>query len=415
MMNSRVLQVFLYEFRRNIRRKGYLLATLGIPILGFLLMFGFQLLTELTGSNPADIANEIDFSGIQRAGYIDQTGLLPQPQGDIGERLLQFETVEAAQAALDNKDIDVFYVIDADFMETGNLTEYMREMSLTHITKSPIAQLLRENIGQDIEEKVLLRLQYPSNVKQINLTRSLEGDSADNVEADIVLIYVFSIIFLTAIFMTNGYLMQTIVEEKETRLIEVIVSSIRPLDLLTGKIMAMGLLGLIQVLVWLGSMLFLINLSNALPALASTVLGQIQFPLDKLPVMLLYLLLGYLFFAGGYSMLGAISGSMRNAQQIIGVLILPALLPYFFFTVFAETPNAPLAVVMSMIPITSPLAMMMRLSVTTVPTGEILLSLGFLLIGVIGIIWLTARVFRFQILLAGQAPKLRELPRLMRG
>lgn len=413
-MNKRMVQVFLYEFKRNVRRKGYLFATFGIPFLGLILMFGFQTVSQLVTNDDPAMAQRFFLEGLNRVGYVDGTGILSQPEGKVGEHIIEYPDVETVQSDLDKGALDAYYVIPADFLTTGKATEYLADMSLTRISSEPLRQLLLENIGSDIEPEILTRLQSPSTLRTTNLTREIEGDSSSLLEADLLLVYVFSIVYLMAIFMTNGYLMQSIIEEKESHLIEILLSSLKPIELLTGKILALGLLGLIQVVVWITTMFVTTQLAGNLSALATTILAQIEFPVDKLPAMLAYLLLGYLFFAGGYAMMGAITGSTRSAQQFIAVLVIPAIIPFYFFTLIASSPNQPIPILLSMIPITAPLAMIMRLSVTVVPLEQILLSLAILLVSVIGMIWLTARVFRFQILLAGQMPGLRDLPKLIR-
>lgn len=412
-MNRHIGNVFWYEFTRNIKRKSFLFATFGIPILGFIVMFGFQAISQTSIQDVSQTTQGSLLDGLRRIGYVDETGILNQPEGALGQSMTEYEDVESVQQALDEGEIDTYYIIPADFFETGNARQVIDEMSLTSIDTNPIRRLMRVNMGDDIDPQLLRRLQNPSDLKVIDLSRSAEEDAESVLEADMFMIYVFSMVFMLAIFMTNGYLMQSIIEEKETRLIEILISSLSPLELLTGKIMAMGALGLFQVAVWVTWMFASLQLAGNLSAFTTTVLAQIEFPVEQLPIMLAYLVLGYLFFAAGYSMIGALMGAMRDAQQMIAVLVVPAIIPFYFFSIIASEPNSTLSIVLSMIPFTSPLAMIMRLSVGTVPIEQVLLSLMILAAGVAGMIGLTARLFRFQILLAGQAPRLRDLPRLI--
>ncbi|MCA9910624.1 MAG: ABC transporter permease, partial [Anaerolineae bacterium] len=220
-------------------------------------------------------------------------------------------------------------------------------------------------------------------------------------------------------FMTNGYLLQSVIEEKESRLIEILISTIRPFDLLTGKILAFGILGLLQVSIWTGTFIFLGWLSGRealqsfLPILQS--LANLTIPYELLPLLLVYFLLGYAFFAGLYGIVGAISNSMREGPQYAIVFTLPAVLPFYFISIFATTPNDTLPLVLSLFPLTAPLGMAMRLVVTEVPFWQIALSIGLLALGVVGSLWLASRLFRVNTLLAGRLPKLRDLPQLVRG
>lgn len=414
-MNNRIINVFWYEFKRNVQRKGFLFATFGIPVLGFVLMFAFQGLSQTAIEDATPSVTDSLLGGLQRIGYIDETGVLSQPEGALGEMLIEFPDEEALQEALASGDISTYYVIPQDFFETSDVTQVLPDMNLSSIGTGPIRRLMRVNLGEEIDSQLLRRLQDPSDLNVVNLSRDTEGDAESLLEADMVMIYVFSIVFLLAIFMTNGYLMQSIVEEKETRLIEILISSIKPLELLTGKILALGLLGLLQVSVYVIWIFVSLQIAGNLSAFTTTILAQIQFPTEQLPIMLAYLILGYLFFAGGYSMVGAVMGSVRDAQQMIAILVIPAVIPFWFFTLIVSEPNSTLSLVLSMIPFTSPLAMIMRLSVGPVPVEQLLLSLSILGVSVAFMVWLTARIFRFQILLAGQTPKLRDLPRLVMG
>jgi ABC-2 type transport system permease protein len=114
-------------------------------------------------------------------------------------------------------------------------------------------------------------------------------------------------------------------------------------------------------------------------------------------------------------MVGAISNSAREGPQYAVVFTLPAVIPLYFISVFLTAPDAGLPVVLSLFPITAPIAMVMRLLITTVPAWQIILSLALLALTIFGMMWLAGRLFRVQTLLAGQTPKLRDLARIVRG
>jgi ABC-2 type transport system permease protein len=207
--------------------------------------------------------------------------------------------------------------------------------------------------------------------------------------------------------------MQGVIEEKETRVIEILVASLRPSQLLIGKILAYGTLGLLQFVVWLGGMLFVLSQADFFSSIA--ILGQFSLPPATVPLMLVYFVLAYLFFASAYGILGALSTSMREGPQFAVIFTLPAVAPLWFTSLFIATPDAPLVVGLSLFPLTAPLGMLQRVLVSDVPAWQIALSLVLLALTIVGVMWLAGRVFRVQTLLAGQLPKLRDLPRLVRG
>ena len=130
--------------------------------------------------------------------------------------------------------------------------------------------------------------------------------------------------------------------------------------------------------------------------------------------MLLYFVLSYLMIGGLYAAIAAVAPSMREGPQMAVVVTLPAMLPLYFTSVFADTPNATLPVILSFFPLTAPMSMIQRLAIVDVPVIEVVISLVLLALGAAGAIWLAGRLFRVNTLLAGQLPKWRDLLRVVR-
>lgn len=417
-----ILQVFRYELRRNFRRRTYLFTTFGLPILAFVLYFGWQLIITVQEANaasqppPAENAETSDdfLQGITKAGYVDLSNELRDP-GALGEVLVAYADEEAALAALNAREIDVYYVIAADYLATGDVTLVMPRLNLSQTDSTLLRRALLRNLSSDMDSDLYLRLIDPANFREINLERDATGQTESDFDTDFAVVYIFSLLLLMGVFFTNGYLMQTVIEEKETRLIEILISTMRPTHLLAGKILALGLLGLLQILVWLAAVILFARLaaSGAVEALAA--FANLSLAPDQIILLLIYFVLGYLFFAAAYGMVGAISTSMQDGPQYAVIFTLPAAIPFYFLALIIRQPNDPLAVALSLFPPSAPLTMAMRLSITQVPAVEIILSIALLVVTVAGMIWLAGRLFRMQNPLAGQAPKLRDLPKLLRG
>jgi len=126
-------------------------------------------------------------------------------------------------------------------------------------------------------------------------------------------------------------------------------------------------------------------------------------------------MLGYLFFAAAFGAIGAISTSLQNGPNLTMFLVFPAMFPFFMIGTFVESPDATLPVLLSLFPLTAPVAMVMRLTVSTVPISELLLSVALLAAFDVLVIWFAGRLFRANSLLAGQLPKLRDVPKLLFG
>jgi ABC-2 type transport system permease protein len=413
---THIIQVFRYEFLRNIRRRGFLFATFGIPVLALVLLFGYQGISQLTaGDAEEDPAEAFDFEGIESAGYVDFSGLFSEIPPQLSEFVTRYDDEATAQAALQAEEIDVYYLIPADYMESGVIDQVVSTFSLDVISSGPIREVIMHTLTADIDPSVYQRLVDPSTIEAVNLSglQVPDGVGPQGFDSKFLLVYVFAIALMLGLFMTNGYLMQGVIEEKETRIIEILISSLRPAQLLIGKILAFGLMGILQMLVWLAVFVLVLQFADVLTAIS--VLASIYLPLDILPLVLVYFVLAYMFFATAYGMVGAISSSAQEGPQYAIIFTLPAALPLYFIGLFIETPDAAIPVILSLVPITAPLSMTMRLLTTTVPFWQIALSIALLVITIVGLMWLAGRFFRVQTLLAGQTPKLRDLPRLIRG
>jgi ABC-2 type transport system permease protein len=213
-------------------------------------------------------------------------------------------------------------------------------------------------------------------------------------------------------FLTAGQLMQSVINEKENRVIEVVLSSVRPLQVMASKLIGQGVLGLLQMITWLGAIVIAIQLADVnIPFLSF--LAAAEIPTSLLLTALLYFLLGFALFGTFAACVGAISVNLREGPQYAVLYSFPAALPLMFLPSIAETPNSILAIVLSFFPLSAPIGMIERLVVTAIPGWQVSLSLGILALSVISGLWLAARLFQVNTLLAGQVPTRQELWRLL--
>ncbi len=409
-MNSHLLQVFRYEFRRNFRRGGYLFMTFGLPILGIIGLTAVVLIASLStaaatrregGGSPFEVSH---------AGYVDLSGMFSDA-GPLSDRLTRYPDEETAQAALSNGQIEVYYLIPADYLETGEVIAVMPQFSIAPLNEELIQQLIVHTLTRGVDPILLARLQNPARFEEINLERTTTQEYGTSY----ALVYTFAMMLTLGMFTTSGYLMQSIIEEKETRLIEILISSLRPVELLAGKVLAFGLLGLIQLAVWFGTVFAVIALAGLASGAFFTSVAGISIPPLTIVLVIVYFILGYLFFAACMAAIGGLSASQREGPQYTIIFTLPAVIPLWFINFFLEAPNDTLPVVLSLIPFTSPLAMVERLAITNVPFWQVAVSLTLLVLTAAGTIWLAGRLFRVQTLLAGQFPKWQDIPKLVRG
>jgi ABC-2 type transport system permease protein len=214
-----------------------------------------------------------------------------------------------------------------------------------------------------------------------------------------------------AITVTSQFLMSGMAEEKENRMMELFVTSTRPSEMLWGKILGLGALGLTQIVVWGG---FGLGFAATRGTDLGHLLAGFQVTPGVLVMMLAYFVLGYALFGSIMAGIGASVNAEQEGRQISGVLGTIGVLPFMLFFFYFTDPNGPVPVIMSMVPFTSPVGMILRVFWADVPTSDILISLGILALSVVVMIWLAGRIFRMGMLNYGRRLGIRDVIRTIR-
>jgi ABC-2 type transport system permease protein len=217
-------------------------------------------------------------------------------------------------------------------------------------------------------------------------------------------------ILYTSILMWGQSVMTGVIEEKGTRVIEVVLSGLSATELLAGKLVGVGAAGLTQFGVWALSMLGL-SITMAAPDAA--------FKLPEVSALILvsfvlFFLLGYAFYASLYAAVGSAVNNLQEAQSFVMPLVMPLVVAIMFFPVVLESPDGPLAVALSFVPLFTPLLMFLRIVVLTPPMWQIGLSLVVMLGSIAGVLWCAARIYRVGVLMYGKRPTFPELLRWIR-
>jgi ABC-2 type transport system permease protein len=417
-------EVFRYELIRNGRRKGFLAATFGIPLLMSVIMFGFHIYQINQTEEAANPLAALALEQLEKAGYVDESGLFGEIPTRLEDALVLYPDEASALAAMEAEEIDVYFFIPADYLETGSVVLHMRNLQIFLLTDgSSIAeQLIYSTFASGLDEARLLRLSNAAEFSEYTVTLNAETgqnevsqESNEMVEGgQFAIVYIFSILFFIALMATNNYLMQTVIEERENRLIEILLSTVTATDLLGGKILAMACLGLFQLLVWIlaGALMFYVagNLETYAMILSTL---NIEIKAEWLVLMLVYFILMYLLYAAIFGTLGAISGSAQEGSQYASLVILPTLLPYYFFSLIQAEPNGGVALGFSIFPLTAPITMISRMVVGDVPLWQIIGTVLIVGITALAALWMAGRIFRVQTLLTGQKLKLKDIPGLL--
>ncbi len=331
-----------------------------------------------------------------RSGYVDLTGRISDLPPQIGQSTIQpFPNEAAAERALTVGEIDQYFLLPTDFLETGNVTAVSREFDAFGGLQQDdlLAYIVDYNLLGDAS---LARLVVEPTEGLVMVAKA--PDSNNNDEGSVGFLISFSAMFILffIISMTAGYMLQSVVKEKENRTVEVLLLSIQPRQLMLGKVLGLGVVGLVQMTVWLvGGSLALGQRGGGL----GTDAAGFELSPPLLMWTLLYFLLGYLVYASLLGAVGALAPNVREGTQFTFILILPLLVPFWLNWAFLSNPDGGPALFFSLFPLSAPTAMVARLSVTSVPAWQLALSLAGLALTTYALIMLSARFFRADTLL----------------
>jgi ABC-2 type transport system permease protein len=414
----KVWVVARHEYLVNVRRAGFIIMTAIVPVLGIaILAFGTLFAGEARQLGNF-IAEQFDIAS-QTTGVVDQSGyfspLLPEYRAE--GRFILFESEAQAEAALVAEEVSSVLVIGEDYLETGQVVVVttgsgfgaaavsdsfaMRAFFVDHLLSDQVDPALRNRAANpmDVEPRVL------------SSGGEAQGEGPLGFVFTFVVPYFLSIFLVMTIFISSGYLLQSVAEEKESRVVEIVVSSVRPVELMTGKVAGLGALGLTQVLVWMLSAVGLGGGAAALLAIA----GAAVIPMRVLLLGVVYYVLGFSLYAILMAGVGALGATMQESQQLAGVFSFFAAVPYMVSGFLFTNPNMLVARVLSFFPLTAPTMMMLRLPLAEVPWIDVVGSIVVLLLSVPVALWAGARLFRVGLLIYGKRPTLKEIWLILRG
>jgi len=407
-----ILLVAGQELWVNIRRPGFIIMTLLIPALGVVGL----LAASLVGGEVSSFLQSQFEPRQQAIGYVDHSGILPENPPSYAQEYRFYPDEATARQALLTEEISSYFVLPADYLETGRVVVYGIGSGFSTFAAADSGRMRQFLVDQllagRVDEAIQRRAADPTNVEAVTLNEQGEVTTENPFSwlGDFVLPYIFAVLFVVTIFTSSGFLLQGVSEEKEGRIIEILLSSISSTQLLAGKILGLGALGLIQVTVWIAAGVALMSAAVALFALA----GAITIGVGTIALGLVYFVLGYLLFATLMAVAGSMGTTQRESQQIAGIFSMAAALPWMTVGFFFANPNAGLPVAMSYFPLTSPVMMLLRLGFGNVPAGQIALSIVLLVLSIVFSLWAGAKVFRTSLLMYGKRPSLKDLGRALR-
>jgi ABC-2 type transport system permease protein len=431
-MNT-ILTIIQREYLVRVRKKSFIVMT----ILGPLLVLGFYGVIFWAG---------ISSSSQKTVDVIDESGLFVNKFNNTDETVYTYLKQPLAKAKADfaKSEKDALVFIPKDVVTNPKTVQIFAEKGVTFELQSNVERAISKEIERiklteaGIDRKVIEDAKVNVDAQTISLK---DGDEkSNNALATMLLSYFCAFLIYVTVLVYGMQVMRGVMEEKTSRIIEVVISSVKPFQLMLGKIIGVGLVGLTQFALWILLTLGLSTAATAVfgPSVQQSMTAQAQQnvpnqeevkrkmeaadnPVVKLfdgikslnvtlivACFLFYFLGGYLIYSALYGAIGAAVDSETDTQQFMLPMMLPIIAGIAFAQMAARDPDSGVAFWTSIIPFTSPIVMMARIPFG-VPAWELALSMALLVLGFIGTTWVAARIYRVGILMYGKKPTYREL------
>lgn len=393
--------VIKHDVGAILRQRSFWVLTMIMP----LLLMGINAYVTAQDNTPVSTEAISSFSETQppplpTVGLVDKAALIVQIPPDIPPDLfVRLPDETAAQTALANNEIDQYIVIPADYQTAGTIAVYDTGFQILSDGASNdlvfsgengwiIPYLINANLTDNVQLATVLRNPTPGASTMFHRLRPPAPASNNQALASVVA-SVTPYVYYFLLIMGGSYMMRSVVAEKENRTVEILLLSLPPRQLMVGKILAMSVIVLIQLVVWVGGGVLILDRAASMMQLAA-----FTFPPGFFIWATLFLILGYLLFAAVMTAVGAIATNTREGGQAIWLLIIPQLPTLMFGQLFLEDPNNPLVIGLTLFPFSAPSAMVTRLAVGDVPIWQLMVSIVGLVVTTYLFIILAGRFFK---------------------
>ncbi len=437
---SKTFAVIRRELVERVRTKSFVISTMLVPV--FMVIMAVVPALMMSGSSRSMRIGVVDGTSTGVGAKIEQTLNTQRLSEDSGAtpryivtRVAAPDRTDAVRDSLVKHTglgkggkaadaLDGVLVVRDDVLQTGKI-EYLGSNVGSFEAMGRLEGSLRQVItgtrfeADGIDPAVVARAMAPVSV---STTKVSDGEATgESGGASFVIAYLMGFILYFGVFMYGQQTMTSVVEEKTSRIMEVLASSLTPFQMLLGKVLGVGMTGLLQMGIW-GGTVFLVTSQRArlagLFGLSPDAIQSLPIPSmapDLLVVFLVYFALGFLLYGALFAAIGSMCNTVQETQQYASAVMM--LIVFGFFGVFAmiNDPTGGLGVTMSFIPFFSPFVMPVRWSLAAVPPLELALSLGLMLIALMGTTWLAGRIYRTGILMYGKKPTWGEVWRWVRA
>lgn len=400
------------EFSERVRTIWFIVVTL----LGPLAMVGLIVVPVYLSKKSSQ--DEVKVQVIDHTG----TGLASKLSKSATGLAWKFEDVTAARPTLEQlrdriraEEIDGFLTIPADAASGGEVV-YRGVNGSSQVAKAQLQGLLDYTIRYDklietLSPEVVLKLLERTDLEML---QDMGEADAQSGSASFIIGYAVMFILYMAILLYAVNVLRSVIQEKTSRVVEIMVSAVKPRALMLGKILGVGSVGLFQLSIWAVVAALLIRFRDPIIGLFGGPPGLIDVPSISplaIGVVLIYFIVGYFFYASLYAAIGAMVNSEQEAQQAQTPVVLLLIVPVVCVQLVADNPRGDIAELLTLIPFSSPILMPMRYLLGGATLADVALSLAILVAATAGVVWLAARIYRVGILMYGKRPSLRELAR----
>ncbi len=395
-MIENILLIMQQEIKATLRRKFFIIFAFGFPLItGLVAVILYQVNNnqppplETPAENAEAIIPEgfVDYSGIIQAGYDSHMG-----------GFIRFSEELFARNALDAEEIKGYFVIPADYLKSGRLEYFSLENNVLNIRPNSygMATLLAINLAQDRPE-TWERLVVPMEVFLHAKAPESSADLQDNWFASRLTMFMVVLLYIVILIPASN-LVSGLLDEKKNRVMEILLSSVSPMQLFVGKLAATGILGLLQTLLWITVMWGVATFGGQPLNLPE----GYKIPMDLLAWGIVFATLGFMMYGAQLAGVGAIAPDLNESRSVTILVMLPLIVGYSLTMVIEEAPFGVLAYVLSFFPLTAPVVMIGRLAVTDIPLWEPVVSA---LLQGLAVWWLVrtfGRLFHARLMLSGQ-------------
>lgn len=361
---NKTMSVARYEYLHHVSRKRFWISLFGVP-LGFVLLFGLSaLLSRLSfDTRPVGIVDHAALIQVEPDNSKESTFFEPQIYLQV------FPDESTARAAIETDEIQGFAVLPEDYLSRFQIVYWANKQPLSDVL-SLISDFVSKNlmVSENIDPAVVSRINEGSqiNLQSLDGSQVYEGTNTDRILVPILVGGLNFVLVMTC----GGYLLQALVEEKENRTLEILLTSVPTREIMAGKIIGNLSIGFTEIGVWI----LLLGTAGVFLREKLEFLMGLDISFSYVAVSIALTIFSFIFSAALMVTVGAMMTSSAEAQGVTGMMVIPMMLPVYLFGTFMNNPNGIFPRILSFFPLSSPLAIALRMAIGTVSRTEILLA-----------------------------------------